>query len=296
MNHAQTLRALLKGPEVIVAPGMYDALTALLIAQRNFACAYLSGASISYSRLGRPDIGLVSLAEVADVVSHIRERVDIPFIVDADTGFGNALNTQRTVRLLERMGASGIQIEDQTNPKRSGNLAGKTLIASAEMVGKIKAALDARVDLNTVIVARTDAVAVEGFDRAMDRANALAEAGADVLFVEGPMTLAQMTVLGAAFAGKVALLANMLEGGRMPVTTAAELGKLGFKIVIFPAAMARVVSFAAGEYLDVLKSDGATTRLQSRLVGLDRLNSDLGIESLLADGARYEAGDAKKIK
>ncbi|MSO73152.1 MAG: isocitrate lyase/PEP mutase family protein [Rhodospirillaceae bacterium] len=288
MSHAQALRALLKGPGVIVAPGMYDALTAHLIAQRNFSCAYLSGASISYSRIGRPDVGLVSLAEVGDVVSHIRERVEIPIIVDADAGFGNALNAQRAVRLLERMGASGIQIEDQTNPKRCGNPADKTLIASAEMVGKIKAAVDARTDPNTVIVARTDAVAVEGFDRAIERANALADAGADMLFVEGPMTLAQMKALGVAFAGRIPLLANMLEGGRMPVATAAELGAIGFKLVIFPAAMARIVSFAAGEYLDALKADGATTRLQSRMVGFDQLNADLGIEALLADGLRYE--------
>ena len=291
MNASSALRALLQGPDVIVAPGMYDALTALLIEQQGFGCAYLSGASIAYSRLGRPDIGLVSLAEVAQVVSHIRERIEIPFIVDADTGFGNALNTQRTVKLLERMGASGIQIEDQTNPKRCGHLAGKTLISSAEMVGKIKAAVDARLNADTVVVARTDAIAVEGFDSAMERAHALVEAGADVLFVEAPMTLDQMKTLGATFAGKVPLLANMVEGGRTPLSSAAELAAIGFKVVIFPAAMARVVSFAAIEYLNVLKADGATRRMAGRMYNFDELNKILGIESIMAEGARYEAKD-----
>ena len=293
MTKPASLRTLLKSDGVIVAPGMYDSLTAHLVAQGGFNCAYLSGASISYSRLGRSDIGLVSMSEVAQVIGHIRERIDIPFIVDADTGFGNALNTKRTVKVFERAGAAGIQIEDQTMPKRCGHMTGKTLISSSEMVGKIKAAVDARENAETVIVARTDAIAVEGFDRAMDRAHALLEAGADVLFVEAPMTLEQMKTLGATFAGKVPLLANMVEGGKTPLKTAAELAAIGFKIVIFPAAMVRVVSFAAIEYLKVLKADGATVRFADKMFNFDQLNSLLGLESILAEGARYEANDEK---
>lgn len=289
MSHAKALRKLLAGPDVIVAPGMYDAMTALLVEQAGFPCAYLSGASISYSRIGRPDIGLTSLTEVAEVVAGVRERIAIPFLVDADTGFGNALNTQRAVKMLERMGASGIQLEDQTYPKRCGHLAGKSLVPTSEMVGKIKAALDARADADTVIVARTDAIAVEGFDAALARAKAYADAGADVLFVEAPQTTEEQQTLGKTFAGKVPLLANMVEGGRTPMRPAEELLKLGFKFVIFPGAMMRVTAFAASEYLKVLKADGITDRFRDRMFDFKGLNNVLGLDDIMAAGARYDA-------
>ena len=289
MSHAKALRKLLAGPEVIVAPGMYDALTALLVEQAGFPCAYLGGASISYSRIGRPDIGLTSLSEVAQVVAHVRERISIPFVVDADTGFGNALNTQRAVKMLERMGASGIQLEDQTYPKRCGHLAGKSLVPTAEMVGKIKAAIDAREDADTVIIARTDAIAVEGFDAALARAQAYTDAGADMLFVEAPQTPEQQQALGAAFAGKVPLLANMVEGGRTPLKPADELHKLGFRFIIYPGAMMRVTAFAAAEYLKVLKADGTTDRFRDRMFDFKGLNNVLGLDDIMAAGARYDA-------
>ena len=289
MSHAKALRKLLAGPDVVLAPGMYDALTGLLVEQAGFPCAYLGGASISYSRIGRPDIGLTSLSEVAQVVAHIRERISIPFVVDADTGFGNALNTQRAVKMLERMGASGIQLEDQTYPKRCGHLAGKSLVPTSEMVGKIKAALDAREDADTVIVARTDAIAVEGFDAAMVRAKAYADAGADVLFVEAPQTTEHQQTLGTTFAGKVPLLANMVEGGRTPLKPANELLKLGFKLVIYPGAMMRVTAFAASEYLKVLKADGSTDRFRDRMFDFKGLNNVLGLDDIMAAGARYDA-------
>ncbi len=289
MSHAKALRKLLAGPEVIVAPGMYDALTALLVEQAGFPCAYLGGASISYSRIGRPDIGLTSLSEVAQVVAHVRERISIPFVVDADTGFGNALNTQRAVKMLERMGASGIQLEDQTYPKRCGHLAGKSLVPTAEMVGKIKAAIDAREDADTVIIARTDAIAVEGFDAALARAKAYTDAGADMLFVEAPQTPEQQQALGAAFAGKVPLLANMVEGGRTPLKPADELHKLGFRFIIYPGAMMRVTAFAAAEYLKVLKADGTTDRFRDRMFDFKGLNNVLGLDDIMAAGARYDA-------
>ena len=293
MSHAATLRTLLRAPDVIVAPGMYDALTALLIEQAGFGCAYLGGASIAYSRIGRPDIGLTSATEVAETVAQIRERISIPLIVDADTGFGNALNTQRTVKMFERMGASGIQLEDQTYPKRCGHLAGKTLVPMSEMVGKVKAALDARANPDTVIIARTDAIAVEGFDAALERAHRYAEAGADVLFVEAPRTLKEMAALGRHFAGKIPLLANMVEGGRTPLKPAAELATLGFKLVIYPGAMMRVTAFAAAEYLKVLKADGETVRMRDRMFDFSQLNAILGLDEIMAAGARYD-GAIKK--
>ena len=176
MSHARKLRELLAADSALVAPGVYDGLTALLVQQAGFDCAYLSGASVSFTRLGRPDIRLMTMTEVAETVSNIRERIDLPIVVDGDTGFGNALNVQRTVRLFEKMGASGIQLEDQTLPKRCGHLDGKELVSIAEMVGKIHAALDARANDDTVIVARTDAIAVTGIDEAMQRGAAYIEA------------------------------------------------------------------------------------------------------------------------
>jgi len=289
MRHAKQLRQLLNQPGGIVAPGMFDALTALLIQQQGFDCAYLGGASISYSRIAQPDIGLTSFGEVTQVVAQIRERIDIPFVVDADTGFGNALNVQRTVTVLERMGASGIQLEDQTMPKRCGHLAGKTLIPAAEMVGKIAAATDARVDDDTVIIARTDAIAVEGFDAARARANAYAEAGADVLFIEAPEDEQQMTQLGREFGPRIPLIANMVEGGRTPLKPSAELFDLGFKLVIYPGAMIRVLVSAAKEYLSVLHETGSTDAVRGRMLNFGELNDVLGTDSLLERGKRYDS-------
>ena len=293
MTHTQRLRALLAGPDTIVAPGMYDGMTGLLVEQAGFDCAYVGGASIAYSRLGRSDIGLTTCSEVADTISKIRERIDIPFVVDADTGFGNALNTQRTMRMFERAGASGIQLEDQTMPKRCGHLDGKTLVSTEEMTGKIKAALDAGLDENTVIVGRTDAIAVEGFEAALERAEAYLEAGADMLFIEAPRSLDEMKTIGECFAGRAPLLANMVEGGKTPVSSAGDLGALGFKFVIFPGAMMRIVAKAGQDYLKALKQDGSTAKVRDRMFDFNGLNELLGTAELLESGKRYDA-DVKK--
>src|SRR6187431_3177729 len=182
----ETLRARLNRKPIVVVPGVYDAFSALVASQAGFATLYVSGAAIAYTRLGRPDIGLVSMTEVADTLALIRDRVGAHLIVDADTGYGNALNVMRTVREFERAGANAIQLEDQDFPKRCGHLDGKALIPAAEMCGKIRAAVDARHSRETLIIARTDAVAVEGFDRAIERAAMYRDAGADMLFVEAP--------------------------------------------------------------------------------------------------------------
>ena len=192
MSPQKILRDRLDQDKIILTPGIYDAFGAMMAERAGFEALYLSGASIAYTKLGRPDIGLVTLDELASVVGTIRERTDLPAIVDADTGFGNALNVQRTVKLLERNGASGIQLEDQSLPKRCGHLDGKTLITADEMNGKVKAALDARMDEDTVIIARTDAIGVEGYESAMDRAIGYVEAGADVLFIEAMQNTEQI--------------------------------------------------------------------------------------------------------
>jgi 2-methylisocitrate lyase-like PEP mutase family enzyme len=288
MTHAERLRELLAAPGIVVAPGMFNGLTALLVQQQGFDCAYLGGASISYARIGRPDIGLMSFGEVAETVSQIRERIDIPLIIDADTGFGNALNVQRTVRVLERMGASAIQLEDQTMPKRCGHLAGKTLIGAAEMVGKLKAAQDARQDAATVIIARTDAIAVEGFDAALERAHAYREAGADVLFVEAPRDDLQLQTLGRELGPHVPLLANMVEGGKTPVMSTQVLAEMGFKIVIYPGAMVRVLAHAARAYLAELKTQGSTDGFRDRMLDFNELQEIIGTQEMLAAGRGYD--------
>lgn len=283
-----SLSARLTAPGILVAPGCYDALSANLIERAGFSAAYLSGASIAYTRFGRPDVGLVGMSEVAEVVSQIRERVALPLIVDADTGFGNALNVQRTMQLFERSGASAIQLEDQQLPKRCGHLAGKTLVSAREMAGKIRAACDARRSHDTLVIGRTDALAVEGLDAALERAEGYLAAGADILFIEALPDLAAMQRALARFKGRVPLLANMVEGGKSPLLPAGELERLGFSIAIFPGAMVRVQTFAAQRYLETLKRDGTTQAMLGEMLDFRALNELLGTEQWLERGKRYE--------
>jgi 2-methylisocitrate lyase-like PEP mutase family enzyme len=283
-----TLKNRLQSPDIVTAPGVYDAFSALLVAQAGFDAAYLSGASIAYTRFGRPDIGLLSLDDVAHVTGSIRERVDLHLIVDADTGFGNALNVQRTVRLLERAGAGAIQLEDQTSPKRCGHLDGKTLVPAAEMAGKIRAAVDARRSAGTLIVARTDAVAVEGLDAALDRMDRYADAGADVLFVEALRTPADMATALKRLAPRAPMLANMVEGGKTPILPAAELQALGYRIAIFPGGTVRALSFALQGYLASLRQHGTTEPWWPQMLQFDQLNQLIGTPEMLAQGKKYE--------
>lgn len=279
--------ALARG-ELVVAPGCYDALSAALVQHVGFSCAYLSGASIAYTRLGRPDIGLTGLAEVADTLGAIRERVGIALIVDADTGFGNAINVQRTVRLLESRGASAIQLEDQQSPKRCGHLAGKSLVSAGEMCGKIRAACDARASAGTLMIARTDAVAVEGLESALERAEAYREAGADVLFVEALPDHESIRRTVERFHGRAPLLANMVEGGRTPILDAGALAALGYSIAIFPGSLVRIQTAAALACLEALKRDGSTLAVRERMLDFGQLNALLGTQAILELGKRYD--------
>jgi 2-methylisocitrate lyase-like PEP mutase family enzyme len=284
-----SLRARLAQKRILLAPGVFDALSALLAELAGFEAVYLSGASIAYTRLGRPDIGLVTASEAEGILAAMRERIAIPIIADADTGFGNAMNTARTVKVFERAGASAIQLEDQVTPKRCGHLEGKTLIPAGEMVGKIRAALDARSSAGTLIVARTDAVAVEGLERALDRAAAYGAAGADVLFVEALRSAEDMRAAVARLGSVAPLLANMVEGGKTPILPAAELEALGFSVAIFPGGLARAVAFAMQQYFAVLKRDGTTAAHRDRMLDFQGLNAVLGTPELLALGKRYES-------
>jgi 2-methylisocitrate lyase-like PEP mutase family enzyme len=285
----RNLRARLARKPILVAPGVHNALSALVAEKAGFAALYVSGAAIAYTRLGRPDIGLLSLTEVTDTVSLIRDRVEAHLIVDADTGYGNALNVRRTIRLLERAGANAIQLEDQDFPKRCGHLEGKTLISADEMTGKIWAALDARRLQETLIIARTDAIAVEGFERAIERAMRYREAGADVLFVEAPQTHAELSGLIAALGSRAPLLANMVEGGRTPLLAAAELEAIGFSLVIFPAGIVRALASTAMEYYASLALHGTTAPFRARMLDFEGLNDLIGTPQMIALGRKYEA-------
>jgi 2-methylisocitrate lyase-like PEP mutase family enzyme len=288
MADAETLRSRLTRKPTLVAPGVYDAFTALVGAQAGFTALYVSGAAIAYTRLGRPDIGLVSMSEVADTVALIRDRVDSHLIVDADTGYGNALNVVRTVRRFEQAGASAIQLEDQDFPKRCGHLDGKALISADDMCGKIRAALDARSSRETLVIARTDAVAVEGFESAIERAERYREAGADILFVEAPKTRDDLARMVAALGTELPLLANMVEGGKTPPLSAAELGSIGFALVIFPGGIVRAFGRTASDYYASLAAHGSTEPFRPRMLDFDGLNDLIGTPEMIALGERYE--------
>ena len=286
--NASSLAQRIQQPKALLAPGVYDALSALIAEQAGFEALYLSGASIAYSRLGRSDIGLTTATEVAQTLAHITDRVAVPVIVDADTGFGNALNTQRTVRDFERAGAAMIQIEDQTFPKRCGHLDGKGVVPVAEMQGKLKAALDSRRSSNTLILARTDALAVEGLESALDRAEAYLACGVDALFIEALRTPEQMQQACAQFAHRIPLLANMVEGGQTPIQSATELGERGFRIVIFPGGTARAVAHTLQGYYGSLMAHQTTTPWRDQMLNFDDLNQLIGTPELLALGKQYD--------
>jgi 2-methylisocitrate lyase-like PEP mutase family enzyme len=285
-----TLKDRLQSSNIVVAPGIYDALSASLAEQAGFDTVYLSGASLAYTKLGRPDIGLMSLTEINDTLAHIRERSEVSVVVDCDTGFGNALNVMRSVRILERSGANAIQLEDQTYPKRCGHLQGKTLVCPSEMVGKIKAALDARHSDKTLIIGRTDAIASEGIGKALDRAQAYYEAGADMVFVEGIRSSEQIDQVMGQFKGKIPVMANMVEGGDTPLQDAATLEAMGFSLVIFPGALVRAFTFMASQFFTTLRVDGTTNNFRDRMLDFKQLNDYLGTQNMLELGQQYEGG------
>ena len=285
------LPALLAEPNLLLAPGIYDSLSGLIATNAGAKAVYLSGASLAYTRFGISDLGLVSVSEVNDTLAAITDRIETPVIVDGDNGFGNALNVQRTVRSFERSGAAAIQLEDQAFPKRCGHLDGKTLISKAEMVGKIKAALDARNNQDMHIIARTDARAVEGLSAAMDRAEAYCEAGADILFIEAPQSLDEMKKLTAQFAGRIPLLANMVEGGKTPIHSTDELAEIGYKIAIFPGGAVRAIAHHLTDYFGQLIANGNNTKFAKKMYDFNGLNDIIETNALLDLGIKYEDKD-----
>lgn len=290
-SRGAVLRARIAQDQPLLVPGVYDALTALLAEQAGFEALYLSGGAVAYTQLGRSDVGLTTATETASVLARITDRVGLPVIVDGDTGYGNALNVQRTVRDFERAGAAMIQLEDQGFPKRCGHLAGKSLVSTAEMQGKLRAALDARHSRDTLILARTDAIAVEGVEAAFERAQAYLDCGVDALFIEALRSREQMQAACARFGPHTPLLANMIEGGLTPVGNAAALGELGFRIVIFPGGTARWVAAGLQHYFRTLAAEGTSQPLRAQMFDFDQLNAVIGTPELLALGQRYAGGD-----
>lgn len=253
------LRELVTGPAPLVAPGAYDALSARLIEQAGFDAVYMTGFGSTASLIGRPDVGLLTGAEMVDNARRIVAAVDVPVIADADTGYGNAINVVRTVQLYEQAGVAGIQLEDQVMPKKCGHMSGKLLIGADEMVGKLRAAAEARRDPDLLIIARTDAVAVTGTDDAIARARAFAEAGADILFVEAPTSEADIERVATELRGVAPLVFNWAEGGKTPPLSLERISELGFSLVIYPIGTLLAATAGIRSLLATLKRDGVPT-------------------------------------
>jgi len=252
------------GGSPLLLAGAPNALTARVAEEIGFQAVYLSGAGITNTFLGAPDVGLLSLPELAAHVAATRDAVELPLVVDADTGFGNAMNVQRSVRTLERAGANGIQLEDQVAPKRCGHFTGKAVITTSEMVGKIHAAVDARVQDELVIIARTDARAIEGIDAACDRANAYLEAGADVIFVEAPRTREELAEIPRRI--RAPHLANMVEGGMTPILPLDDLAEMGFSIALYANTAMRAAVAGMRSALKHLLVQGDTIAISDQII------------------------------
>jgi 2,3-dimethylmalate lyase len=286
MNPRQAMRQLIERPGYTMVPGAYDTLTARLVEQAGFAAVYLTGGG--YSRAsGYPDLGLLTLGENVRFIGRTVEAVGIPVIADADTGYGNALNVIRTVREYEKSGVAAFHLEDQVSPKKCGHYEGKEVISRAEMVGKIKAAVDTRRDPQMVIIARSDARAIEGLNAAIDRVNAYLEAGADVGFVEAPQSVDELRIVGRSLTGPA--LANVFEGGKTPMLPASELEAMGFRLGIYPSQTHRAAIRAAQRVLRAMQEDGDTRRVESDLATFQEREDAVGT-------ARWRALEEKYMR
>lgn len=264
MNKCKDFQKLLQEPGSFILPGAYDAMSAKLIEEIGFKAIYATGAGISNAQLGWADVGLTSLKEVVDIVARMADVTNVPVVVDGDTGFGNAINVMRTVREFERAGAAAIQMEDQVSPKKCGHFNGKEVISKEEMVGKIKAALDARKDENLAIMARTDALAVHGIEDALDRAFAYSEAGADIIFVEAPNTIEQLLQITSSLKG-IPQVINLVEGGKTPLISLQEAEEIGFKIMLCANTVLRSAIKGITDSLKILKAEGSQENLLNNI-------------------------------
>jgi methylisocitrate lyase len=279
------LRNLLKRNQILVAPGAHDVLTAKIIEHEGFEAVYMTGYGTSASLLGKPDVGLLTMTEMVERAARLAEAVNIPVIADGDTGYGNAINVMRTVREYEKAGVACIQIEDQVAPKKCGHMLGREVISKAEMVGKIKAACDARCDEDFMIMARTDARTNYGIEEAIERGKAYEEAGADIIFIESVESIEEMKMVTSSF--EVPVIANMVEGGRSPFLSVKELENIGYDIVIFPTSSTYVTAKAIKELLQVLKQDGTTKNYFDHMIPFNEFNKMIGLPKIYEIEKKY---------
>lgn len=287
MEPTSQLRKLLREPGIIMAPGAYDCLTAKIIEKAGFPAVYMTGAGTSVATLGYPDLALATMGEMAGNAADIAATVSVPVIADADTGYGGILNIQRTIRQYQRAGVAGVHIEDQEFPKRCGHLDNKRVVGIEEMAGKIRAAVDARTNDDFVIIVRTDALAVTGWDDTMRRCEAFTKAGADVLFVEAIRSPEEAERVVASV--ELPLLYNYVETGKSPLFTAGELEELGFKIVIYPASALLTVSKVVAGLMEELKHKGTTAHLVDNMISLQQCFELMGLSEMLATDEGYSA-------
>ena len=288
-NPGTRLRELLNGSEPILAPGAFDALSARLIEEAGFPVVYMTGFGTSASVLGRPDVGLLTMREMVDHARQIAEAVwGTPVIADADTGYGNPLNVIRTVQEYERAGVAGIHFEDQVAPKKCGHMAGKEVVPAKDMAAKIQAAVDARRSQDFVIIARTDARAVEGLDSALERGRQYRDAGADVLFIEAPETVEEIRIIAKTLAG-VPLLFNWAEGGKTPPVTYQELRTWGYRLIIFPVSTLLSATQAMRTVLKAIHAAGSPVEVMDRLVPFGEFLDFIGLSEVRALEKRYVA-------
>ncbi len=281
------LRELLSADRPLMAPGAYDALSARLIEQAGFDAVYMTGFGTTASLIGRPDVGLLSGTEMVDNARRITSAVDVPVIADADTGYGNAINVVRTVQLYEQAGVAGIQLEDQVMPKKCGHMSGKALIGADEMVGKLQAAVAARTDPDLVIIARTDAVAVQGLDEAISRARAFAEAGADLLFVEAPTSEDDIARVAKELGGVAPLVFNWAEGGRTPPLSLERITELGFALVIYPIGALLAATASIRSLLATLRTEGTPVSALDGLPSFGEFTDLIGLPEVQSLEQRF---------
>jgi len=294
VKSTQRLRDLLARPGAVMAPGVADALNARLVKRHGFEAVYMTGAGTTAVRLGMPDVGLLTATEMIDNAGRIAEASGLPLIADADNGYGGVLNVRRTIQGFERAGVAGVHLEDQVIPKRCGHLAGKQVVPVEEAIAKIRAAADARTDPDFVIIARTDAVAVEGFDAALERAAKYREAGADVLFIEAP-NAEQLPKIAPRFKG-VPLLYNMATSGKTPFLSKAEIERLGFKLIIYPNWMMLAAIKAASEVLETLKKEGSIASLAPQVPSFKEFFDLVGMDEVQEMEARYGVEESARAK
>jgi carboxyvinyl-carboxyphosphonate phosphorylmutase len=283
------LRELLAGSDPVVAPGAYDALSARLVEQAGFGVVYMTGFGTTASLIGRPDVGLLGGAEMVDNARRIVAAVDVPVIADADTGYGNAINVVRTVQSYEQAGVAGVHLEDQVMPKKCGHMSGKAVIGADEMAGKIRAAVAARHDPDFLVIARTDAAAVEGLDAALDRARAYADAGADLLFVEAPTSEDDIARVARELADVAPLVFNWAEGGRTPPLSLDRIAELGYSLVLFPIGTLLAATAGIRSLLAALKADGTPAAALPDVPSFDEFTDLIGLPEIRSLEERFGA-------